>query len=121
MSGIRLGSVYTTEYGIVYNTEYFAALWMYSVVTIICVDSVYTLSLCKKEVRWSINGTGIMGWGLGHFVFFEHFCFFFRSLALVFQKSPTRNKEATRFTVIENIFQHKLMYTSIRKLSVTTN
>ena len=31
--------------------------------------------------------------------FFGHFCFvFFRSLALVFQKSPTRNKEAKRFT-----------------------
>ena len=41
--------------------------------------------------------------GLGAFLCFEHFCFFFRSLALVFQKSPTRNKEATRFTLIVTI------------------
>ena len=76
MSGIRLGSVYTTEYWIVYDTEFYAALWLYSVVTIICVDSIYTLSECKKGIRWSINGTGIMGMGLGAFLFFEHFCFF---------------------------------------------
>ena len=54
----------------------------------------------KKGIHWSINGTVIMGMGWGHFCFFEHFCFFFRSLALVFQKSPTRNKEATRFTLM---------------------
>ena len=72
-------------------------------VTIICVDSIYTLFVCKKGIHWSINGTGIMGWGWGHFCVFEHFCFFFRSLALVFQKSPTRNKEATRFTLIVGI------------------
>ena len=42
------------------------------------------------------------GMGLGAILFFEHFCCFFRSLALVFQKSPTRNKEATRFTL--NLF-----------------
>ena len=40
------------------------------------------------------------GMGLGGiFVFLNTFVFFFRSLALVFQKSPTRNKEATRFTL----------------------
>ena len=34
----------------------------------------------------------------GIFVFLNTFVFF-RSLALVFQNSPTRNKEATRFTL----------------------
>ena len=59
----------------------------------------YTLSECKKGIHWSINDTGIMGMGLGAFLFFWTLLFFFRSLALVFQKSPTRNKEATGFTL----------------------
>ena len=37
--------------------------------------------------------------GAGGICFFLN-TFFFRSLALVFQKSPTRNKEATRFTLM---------------------
>ena len=66
------------------------------------MDSIYTVFECKKGIHWSINGTGIMGWGWGHFCVLNTFVFFFRSLALVFQKSPTRNKEATRFTLNRN-------------------
>ena len=89
-----------TRQSTVYITEFDAALWMYIVVTIICVDSIYTLSECKKGIHWSINGTRDHGNGAGGiFVFLKTFVFF-RSLALVFQKSPTRNKEATRFTLI---------------------
>ena len=65
---------------------------MYSVVTIICVDSIYALFVCKKGIHWSINGTGIMGMGWGHFCFFEHFCFFFARSLWFFKKSDEKQR-----------------------------
>ena len=69
---------------------------MYSVVTIICVDSIYTLSLCKKGIHWSINGTGIMGWRLGYFCFFLNTFVFFSLARFGFSKKSDEKQRSNK-------------------------
>ena len=68
---------------------------MYSVVTIICVDSIYTLSLslCKKGIRWSINGTGSWDGAGGIFVFRNTFVFFSPARFGFSKKSDEKTKK----------------------------
>ena len=86
VSGIRLGSVYSTEYCLQYRV-WCSSMDVQCVVTIICVDSIYTLSECKRGIRWSINGTRDHGNGAGGiFVFLNTFVFFFARSLWFFKK-----------------------------------
>ena len=76
---------------------YGCTVWRLSL--ILC--GLYLHSLCVKRGCIGLSmvpGSWVGAWGI--FVFLNTFVFFFRSLALVFQKSPMRNKEATRFTLM---------------------
>ena len=72
-----LGSIYTIEYLIVNRvwcrSGYGCTVWWLS---FSAVDYIYTHSLCREGIHWSINGTGIMGMGWNVFCFFKHFCLF---------------------------------------------
>ena len=63
------------------------------------VDYIYTISLCREGYIGPSTIPGSWEWAGTFFVLLNTFVFFFGSLALVLQKSLTRNKELTRFTL----------------------
>ena len=93
-------AVFTRQSTELSTIQSFMQLYGYTVWWLSSVWTLFTLSLCVKGDMLVHQWYWDHGMGLGAFLIFWTLLFFFRSLALVFQKSPTRNKEATRFTLI---------------------
>ena len=85
--------------------DYHSVLW-----------TIFTHTLCVE--RGYIGPSTVPGsweWAGTFFVFFKHFCFFFFARSHWFFKSPTRNKESTRFTLTRNDCSSYILGTKKKK------
>ena len=62
----------------------------------LCGLYLHSLSECKKGIRWSINGTGIMGMGLGAFLFFLNTFVFFSLARFGFSKKSDEKQRSNK-------------------------